>query len=514
MKRSSSQAGTGTGCEGVDKRPRTAARRQPAWCHPDPAQHKQPCPVNRPCINYAADRIRSHSEASCSSGTLDLAPGAVAGRAAAVAAGAAAAATQQHKQQPATSDSGSNRVVEGDVADTGTQARPRPSCHGHCARTAALERQLEEQRCMLETLHSKNVLLSVMNSNLMPVGAICQSMHSFVATPAGQTWLLSMSEEGPPIQDCEPIVISHRAGGNEAPENTLAALRNAEKSGSRVMQMDILQTSDGVPVIFHDTNMKRATGVDVDIKTLTASQLPKYKEVLEPLITLGAEPLHTPGFGDAGCQIPTLQQLLEEAAPETYFILEFWEEDEALIRKSVELIQAAGRQDRVILGNPFSGVTWQMCRAALPEAPIIMNLNHSYKLYAFYMLGLLRFWTPPAPHAVLNIPLLTGWEAGFKQPSQTGWKTRISGQAFMALVRLWKWLFPRPGLFKWLQAHGIPVVVFIHNRPEDWDYDLGLDGITAIQTDNPAKLAAYLDAHDPERRVVHAAAAAGVKNAN
>lgn len=29
--------------------------------------------------------------------------------------------------------------------------------------------------------------------------------------------------------------MSHRAGGNEAPENTLAALRSAEEAGSRVM---------------------------------------------------------------------------------------------------------------------------------------------------------------------------------------------------------------------------------------------------------------------------------------
>ena len=63
-----------------------------------------------------------------------------------------------------------------------------------------------------------------------------------------------------------PLVMSHRAGGNEAPENTLAALRHAESVGSRVMQMDILSTADGTPVVFHDINMKRATGLDEDIR--------------------------------------------------------------------------------------------------------------------------------------------------------------------------------------------------------------------------------------------------------
>ena len=34
-----------------------------------------------------------------------------------------------------------------------------------------------------------------------------------------------------------PLIVSHRAGGNEAPENTIAALRAARKAGSRVMQV-------------------------------------------------------------------------------------------------------------------------------------------------------------------------------------------------------------------------------------------------------------------------------------
>ena len=70
-----------------------------------------------------------------------------------------------------------------------------------------------------------------------------------------------------------PMVMSHRAGGNEAPENTLAALRHAENAGSRVMQMDILPTADCIPVVFHDTNMRRATGVDIDIREASRHSL-------------------------------------------------------------------------------------------------------------------------------------------------------------------------------------------------------------------------------------------------
>ena len=77
-----------------------------------------------------------------------------------------------------------------------------------------------------------------------------------------------------------PLVMSHRAGGNEAPENTLAALRHAELAGSNVMQMDILPTADGIPVVFHDINMKRATGVDEDIRK--ASRACSHDKLREP----------------------------------------------------------------------------------------------------------------------------------------------------------------------------------------------------------------------------------------
>lgn len=43
-----------------------------------------------------------------------------------------------------------------------------------------------------------------------------------------------------------------------------------------------------------------------------------------------------------------------------------------------------------------------------------------------------------------------------------------------------------------LQDHGVPVLVYILNRHEDWEAALKLDGITAIMTDSPKALADYL----------------------
>ena len=108
-----------------------------------------------------------------------------------------------------------------------------------------------------------------------------------------------------------PLIVSHRAGGNEAPENTIAALRAARKAGSRVVQMDILPTEDGVPVVFHDKQLKRATGIDKLITSVQAEDLPPLREHLPALLDEKIV-INTRDFGSLGYTIPTLRQLLDE----------------------------------------------------------------------------------------------------------------------------------------------------------------------------------------------------------
>ena len=49
-----------------------------------------------------------------------------------------------------------------------------------------------------------------------------------------------------------PRWIAHRGGGGLAPENTLAGLRLAARLGFRAVEVDVMLTADGVPVLLHD----------------------------------------------------------------------------------------------------------------------------------------------------------------------------------------------------------------------------------------------------------------------
>jgi glycerophosphoryl diester phosphodiesterase len=57
-----------------------------------------------------------------------------------------------------------------------------------------------------------------------------------------------------------PLVIAHRGASAEAPENTLAAFRRALALQVDGIELDVHLSRDGVPVVFHDTGLRRLTG--------------------------------------------------------------------------------------------------------------------------------------------------------------------------------------------------------------------------------------------------------------
>jgi glycerophosphoryl diester phosphodiesterase len=59
-----------------------------------------------------------------------------------------------------------------------------------------------------------------------------------------------------------PRVMGHRGAAALAPENTLAGLRAAAAAGLSWVELDVMLSGDGVPVLFHDDNLKRTTGRD------------------------------------------------------------------------------------------------------------------------------------------------------------------------------------------------------------------------------------------------------------
>lgn len=86
-------------------------------------------------------------------------------------------------------------------------------------------------------------------------------------------------------------IIAHRGGAREAPENTLAAFRQAVGTGYAI-ECDVRLTKDGRVVVFHDETLERTTNgqgrvADKDLRELQAldagggEKIPSLVDVLE-----------------------------------------------------------------------------------------------------------------------------------------------------------------------------------------------------------------------------------------
>ncbi|RNM24233.1 glycerophosphoryl diester phosphodiesterase [Dickeya undicola] len=93
-------------------------------------------------------------------------------------------------------------------------------------------------------------------------------------------------------------LIAHRGASALAPENTLAAMREAAKRGAKWLEVDVKLTRDSQPVIIHDDRVDRTTNGRGWVAGLT----------LEDIRRLEARAHFDDAF--AGVTIPTLQELI------------------------------------------------------------------------------------------------------------------------------------------------------------------------------------------------------------
>lgn len=70
-----------------------------------------------------------------------------------------------------------------------------------------------------------------------------------------------------------PLIIGHRGASAVAPENTLAAFERAFANGAHGIEFDVRLARDGVPVVIHDSNLKRTGGGARGIAQMTSAEL-------------------------------------------------------------------------------------------------------------------------------------------------------------------------------------------------------------------------------------------------
>lgn len=70
-----------------------------------------------------------------------------------------------------------------------------------------------------------------------------------------------------------PLIIAHRGASAVAPENSLAAFQSAIEAGADGIEFDVRIARDGVPVVFHDSTLRRMARRENRTSDYTAAEL-------------------------------------------------------------------------------------------------------------------------------------------------------------------------------------------------------------------------------------------------
>ena len=141
-----------------------------------------------------------------------------------------------------------------------------------------------------------------------------------------------------------PLVLGHRGASKYAPENTLAAFRLALEQRADGLELDVILSADGVPVVIHDDTLDRTTNGHGPVSRLTLAELKKL------------EAGYPARFGEQFPteRIPTLAEVFDACGDQLVINIELKYDrspGRQLAGRVVDLIHVHHRQDRVIVSS-------------------------------------------------------------------------------------------------------------------------------------------------------------------
>jgi glycerophosphoryl diester phosphodiesterase len=159
----------------------------------------------------------------------------------------------------------------------------------------------------------------------------------------------------------KPLVIAHRGWSYVAPENTLASARLGWESGAKAVEIDVWLTADGRVALMHDNTLKRTTGVDRPISSVTACEL----------VGLDAGSWKSPRF--AGEPVPMLENILAAIPPGRQLVIEIKSGPETVAPVKA-LIAASGKASQCLVISFSKDVCLEVVRL-MPGTPVYWLLG-------------------------------------------------------------------------------------------------------------------------------------------
>jgi len=244
-----------------------------------------------------------------------------------------------------------------------------------------------------------------------------------------------------PVTKNKFVVISHRGNHVDVPENTVASVMAAIKSGADYAEIDLRTTKDGYLVLSHDATVDRMTDGKGNVKDLTLEEIKKLRIV--------APGLSGKALDGVVYRMPEFKEVLAVCQQRINIYLDFKDADAA---ESYRQIKAAGMEKNVV---------------------VYLNKVPQYK-----------DWRTVAP----QMPLMSSVPGSIKTAAQL---EQFLGQVRIeALDNVYD-----SSLLPVVRAHGIAVWLDVEGRDENeaiWRQAMG-KGVQGVQTDHPDALITFLN---------------------
>ncbi len=172
-----------------------------------------------------------------------------------------------------------------------------------------------------------------------------------------------------------PVVLAHRGGADEGPENTVELFKRVTAAGVTHIETDAQVTADGLVVLSHDETLDRCYDGEGPISDYTYEELKQHRNA-------------------AGEPLPLLRDVLEQF-PETFFNIDV--KTDAVADPVLQALREMDALDRTLVAS-FSERRLERLRAQEPRLVTSLGVSAVVRLLlAAETVSKAESWLVPGP---------------------------------------------------------------------------------------------------------------------
>lgn len=213
-----------------------------------------------------------------------------------------------------------------------------------------------------------------------------------------QDSILDKCEEKMIFDIGRPLIMAHRGESGNIPENTILALEAAVKIGVDVLESDIRFTKDDIPILFHDDDIERTTGVSGSVRDKTLDELLQ----IDLGYTFTTDIGQTYPYRGKGLKVVTLAEALERF-PDTILNLDIKDTFRQAPGEVAQILLENQRTEMIMVAS-FHPKQLKRFREKAPMIPTSAHPNEIRNFVAGVMMRSMRFFVRSVKYRAFQVP--------------------------------------------------------------------------------------------------------------